>query len=170
MGALTISVQERGVVGHLRWAWANLTFSASYATGGDTGLTAAALGWDRVVLVQFDHPAGYQMSYNYTTGTVLAHRIAVHTHALHLNQADVADGATTRVNAGTNLLGANTGADVAVAGVVDTTGVGGIVQAAQGALAQVTSTTNLSAVVVTTGNLDSAGAASTTLRCLVFGV
>lgn len=39
-----------------------------------------------------------------------------HTHALLLKNAAVADGATTRVNAGTNLLGANTGSDITVAG------------------------------------------------------
>ena len=53
-----------------------------------------------------------------------------HTHALHLNNADVVDGTTTTVNAGTNLLGANTGTDIAVAGVQSTSGAGGIVAVA----------------------------------------
>lgn len=66
---------------------------------------------------------------------------STHTHDLHLNDGDVADGATTRVNAGTDLLGANTGGDLLVSGVADTTGAGGIVQAtiaanAAGALAE----------------------------------
>lgn len=42
--------------------------------------------------------------------------LATHTHSLLLKNAAVADGATTRVNAGTNLLGANTGSDITVAG------------------------------------------------------
>lgn len=46
------------------------------------------------------------------TGSALAN----HTHSLTLKNAAVADGATTRVNAGTNLLGANTGSDITIAG------------------------------------------------------
>lgn len=42
--------------------------------------------------------------------------LANHTHTLNLKNAAVSDGATTRVNAGTNLLGANTGSDIAIAG------------------------------------------------------
>lgn len=42
--------------------------------------------------------------------------LGTHTHDLLLKNAAVADGATTRVNAGTNLLGANTGSDITVAG------------------------------------------------------
>lgn len=42
--------------------------------------------------------------------------LAAHSHALALKNAAVADDATTRVNAGTNLLGANTGSDITVAG------------------------------------------------------
>lgn len=46
------------------------------------------------------------------TGSVLS----THSHILNFKNAAVSDGATTRVNAGTNLLGANTGSDIAVAG------------------------------------------------------
>lgn len=42
--------------------------------------------------------------------------LATHSHILNLKNAAVSDGATTRVNAGTNLLGANTGGDLAIAG------------------------------------------------------
>lgn len=42
--------------------------------------------------------------------------LATHTHNLLLKNAAVADGATTRVNAGANLLGANTGSDITVTG------------------------------------------------------
>ena len=59
---------------------------------------------------------------------------------MFLNNAEVADGATARVNAGTNLLGANTGSDISIAGVADTSGHGGVVTAtlAAGALVEVT--------------------------------
>ena len=42
--------------------------------------------------------------------------LAAHSHAMLYKNAAVADGATTRVNVGTNLLGANTGSDITVAG------------------------------------------------------
>lgn len=56
------------------------------------------------MLVQF-------MKYAFT-GTALG----THTHDLLLKNAAVADGATTRVNAGANLLGANTGGDLTITG------------------------------------------------------
>ena len=55
-----------------------------------------------------------------------------HTHNLHLNNGEAADAAGTRVNAATNLLGANSGADVLVAGVDDVSGHGGVVKHALG--------------------------------------
>lgn len=55
--------------------------------------------------------------------------LGTHTHDLLLKNAAVADGATTRVNAGTNLLGANTGSDITVAGSGAN---GGIVAASAG--------------------------------------
>lgn len=162
MGALTVTVQERHVVGDLRAITANVQFSTSYATGGDTGLTAAALGLDSIILVNLDQPVGYTLGYNYSNGNVLAFRSAVHTHALHFDDADVVDGATTRVNVGTNLLGANTGGDLAVAGVADTTGDGGIVQVAQAALAEVTATTDLSTTVAS-------GGVTNAVRVIIYG-
>lgn len=69
-----------------------------------------------------------------TTGAAVfsGSALAAHGHVLHLNDADVGDGATTRVNAGTNLLGANTGADLEIASVPDATGAGGIIQITAG--------------------------------------
>lgn len=58
--------------------------------------------------------------------------LAAHGHVLHLNDADQADGATTRVNAATNKLGCNTGSDVEVASVASSAGVGGIIQITAG--------------------------------------
>lgn len=48
--------------------------------------------------------------------TLTGSALGTHTHDLLLKDAAVADGATTRVNAGTNLLGANTGSNITVAG------------------------------------------------------
>lgn len=56
-------------------------------------------------------PAGTNSAPTFT-GSALA----THTHDLLLKNAAVADGATTRVNAGANLLGANTGGDLTVTG------------------------------------------------------
>ena len=65
------------------------------------------------MIVQFAAPS--------ITGTISAltftgSALGNHTHNLTLKNAAVADGATTRVNAGTNLLGANTGSDLTIAG------------------------------------------------------
>lgn len=66
-----------------------------------TGIASNGGAW---MLVQFMKPT--------FTGSALG----THTHDLLLKNAAVADGATTRVNAGTNLLGANTGSDITVTG------------------------------------------------------
>lgn len=158
-------------------------FDSSYPTNGE----AFDLGsWlERGTLaVSMAPSAGYVFSYDlanekikaYLTATVTpagtvaaptftGSALAAHAHALHLNEGDVADGATTRVNAGANLLGANTGGDLAIAGVADTSGAGGIVNITAGtpagtnsaptftgsattaaALAEVANATNLSSV------------------------
>ena len=98
MGALTLTTVSRGVMGNLRWATVNVGFSTSYATGGDTGMTAAALGMDSVELVQFDQPAGFTVNYNYTNGQVLARRTAVHDHVLHFQTAAAANATTAAAN------------------------------------------------------------------------
>lgn len=60
--------------------------------------------------------SGYEWSYDRANEKLVAIQSPAHSHALLLKNAAVADGATTRVNAGTNLLGANTGSDITVAG------------------------------------------------------
>lgn len=74
--------------------------------------------------------SGYKFQYDQSAEKLVIVQAPAqsHTHALHFNNADVADGATTRVNVGTNLMGAGTGSDIAVAGVLNTSGAGGIVQ------------------------------------------
>ena len=78
MGALTIVVNNRGVVGDLRYAEVSATFSSSYATGGDTGLTAAALGWDSVLVgIVTSLDDGFTFAYNVATGVLQAFRIGL---------------------------------------------------------------------------------------------
>lgn len=146
--ALTISVVRRTVFGNMRVVTADLTFDNSYPTNGEP-FVAADVGLTALDLVLHNTSVGgFLVDYDYTnraflvrqgvanhshasTGlTITAH--GAHTHNLHLNNADVADGATTRINAGNDLLGANTGADLLVTGVTGVGGVGGIVQATDG--------------------------------------
>ena len=76
MGALTIAINSRGVMGDLKYAEVTATFSSSYATSGDTGLTAAALGWDRVVAgVVTSHDDGFTFVYNVSSGNLLAYQL-----------------------------------------------------------------------------------------------
>ena len=146
MGALTITVQQRHVLGSVRYVTANVQFSTSYATGGDTGLTAAALGLDFIDLVLLDQPAGFNLAYNYANGQVLARRSAVHDHILHFQTAAAANAVTAAGNA---LRTAAAAFDVN--GVVDATAEGGVVRAAQVALAEPAATTDLSTTVVSGG-------------------
>lgn len=93
------------------------------------------------------------------TGSALAN----HAHSLLLKNASVSDGATTRVNAGTNLLGANTGSDITVAGAGANGGVqnasagtpaGSVSQATfTGSLAELSGTIALSKAAPATGSI-----------------
>lgn len=93
--------------------------------------------------------------------------LATHTHNLLLKNAAVADGATTRVNAGSNLLGANTGGDLTVTGGGANGGIvlasggtpaGTITQATfTGTSGAVTGTVALGAAAPTTGAVVSLG-------------
>jgi hypothetical protein len=106
----------------------------TYPAGG-VPLTIGKMGCPtRVVSLNILDEAnanGYLYKYDRTNNKIRVYQSAAstHTHNLHLNNADVVDGATTRVNAGADLLGANTGADLLITGVADTSGAGGIVQA-----------------------------------------
>lgn len=92
----------------------------TYPAGG-VPVTKASLGCPNNIdsLIVFDKgTSGYEWSYDRTNLKLVALQAPVqtHSHSLSLKNAAVADGATTRVNAGTNLLGANTGSDITVAG------------------------------------------------------
>lgn len=90
------------------------------------------------------------------TPTFTGSALATHTHDLLLKNAAVADGATTRVNAGANLLGANTGSDITVTGSGAN---GGVVATSAGTPAGTisaltfTSTSAAAAAAPTTGSI-----------------
>jgi hypothetical protein len=86
-------------------------------------LTKANMGCPSSVdaFLQFASTAaavGYIFSYDKATEKLLMTQAPVqtHSHSLSLKNAAVADSTGARVNAGTNLLGANTGSDITVAG------------------------------------------------------
>lgn len=104
----------------------------TYPAGG-VPITKGKFGCPNTIesLVVYDKgTSGYEWSYDSVNLKLVAMQAAGHGHSLFLNNAEVADGATTRVNAGTDLLGANTGSDISVAGVADTSGHGGVVNSA----------------------------------------
>ncbi len=83
--------------------------NSNIATYGGAWVTIQFLG--EVLTVNSYTPTG-----TINTPTFTGSALATHTHDLLLKNAAVADNAGTRVNAGTNLLGANTGGDLTVAG------------------------------------------------------
>lgn len=110
----------------------------TYPSGG-IPIDKAKFGCPNVIesLVIYDKgTSGYGFSYDAANEKLVLMQSASHGHSLFFNNAEIADGATTRVNVGTNLLGANTGSDVSVAGVADTSGHGGVVNASGAALSQ----------------------------------
>ena len=50
-----------------------MAFSSSYATGGDTGLTAAALGLDAIEHMEINGKGAYNLEYVNASGNVLAY-------------------------------------------------------------------------------------------------
>lgn len=105
----------------------------TYATGG-VPFSTGACGCPNTIeslIVADAGTSGYQFNYISSTNKLQIFVAAAHNHSLLLKNAAQADGATTRVNAAaSNALGANTGADVIIAGVASTTAAnGGIVTA-----------------------------------------
>lgn len=92
----------------------------TYPAGG-VPITKAKLGCPNIIeqLTVFDKgTSGYEWSYDRTNEKLVGFYAPAqtHTHDLLLKNAAVADGASARVNAGANLLGANTGGDLTVTG------------------------------------------------------
>lgn len=115
-------VQQRRVNGR-KMNLVKLAFgdgALTYPAGG-VPITKGKLGCPNVIesLQVFDKgTSGYAWSYDRTNEKLVAMQspVRTHTHDLLLKNAAVADGASARVNAGANLLGANTGADLTVTG------------------------------------------------------
>lgn len=61
-------------------------------------------------------PGGGYLAFKCLAPSFAGTALGTHTHDLLLKNAAVSDGATTRVNAGSNLLGANTGSDITITG------------------------------------------------------
>jgi len=124
----------------------------TYATGG-IAVTPQNVGLGAIYSMRIETAGGYIFEYVASTGKIKAYvhsGFGAHTHDLFFNNAEVADAATTRVNIGSNLMGATTGADVTVTGVADTTGHGGVLQISSGAAGpgtEVTNSTNLTSAV-----------------------
>lgn len=132
----------------------------TYATNG-VAVTAAQLGLGTIHSLVIDPAGGYTFEYVASTGKIKAYYgnggLVSHTHDLFFNNAEVADAATTRANIGTNLLGANTGGDITVAGVADTTGHGGVLAVAAGSAGAGTEVANLTNLAGVTFNWRAVG-------------
>ena len=87
------------------------------------------------------------LQFGAASSTFTGDALAAHSHALLLKNTAMTDGATTRVNGGTNLLGANTGSDITVAGG----GANGGVQTASAGTPAGTIATAFAAAAPTTG-------------------
>tara|TARA_Y100000310_G_scaffold341791_1_gene442161 strand:+ start:7660 stop:8064 length:405 start_codon:yes stop_codon:yes gene_type:complete len=121
MGALTLAINNRGNAGDLWYAEVTATFSSSYATGGDTGLTAAFLGWDAVYVgIVSTQEDGFTFQYNMANGKLLAYQMGFTSNSV------VA------------------GDDTRIMSTSSTIGVSGTGTAFQQALSQVTNATDLS--------------------------
>ena len=104
----------------------------TYPAGG-IPLTKAKLGCPNTIEslhIVDQGTSGYQFQFDSTNTKLVIIQGASHTHNLLLKNAAVADSAGARVNAGANLLGANTGSDITVTGSGAN---GGIVAATVGA-------------------------------------
>ena len=114
-----LSNEEGGKQGRIRTF--TLTFGNSTLTYGAGGVpvTLGSLGCPNAIdsLTVFDKGTSvYEWSYDRTNKKLVAFQSPSHTHNLLLKNAAVADSAGARVNAGANLLGANTGGDLTVTG------------------------------------------------------
>ncbi len=121
----------------------------TYATGG-IAVTAAQVGLGTINSFVVDPAGGYSFAYSASTGKVLAYfgngGLVAHTHDLLLKNAAVVNATTTAVNAGTNLLGANTGSDITVTGSGANGGIVAVSAGSAGAGTEVTTSTNLAGI------------------------
>lgn len=120
----------------------------TYPSGG-IPITPSSLGLpnniDNLNIFDFG-AAGYVCSYDQVNQKLRLFQRDQHTHNLLLKNTAVADGATTRVNAGANLLGANTGSDITVTGGGAN---GGVVNAAPAVLTELVGASSVVSNAVT---------------------
>lgn len=92
--------------------------ASTYPSGGlslNKGNLGCPTNIDSVKVID-DAAQGIKWAFDATNVKMRAFLMTNHSHDVLLKNAAVADGATTRVNAGANLLGANTGGDLTVTG------------------------------------------------------
>lgn len=92
----------------------------TYPSGG-VALLKASMGLPNVIetlKILDSNASGYIFKWDKANNKLRIYQAPAqtHTHNLLLKNAAVADGASARVNAGANLLGANTGSDLTVTG------------------------------------------------------
>lgn len=121
---ITVTLNHKSILGDSRRRInATLAFgdgALTYPSGG-VPISKGALGLPNAIesLVVYDSgTSGYRWTYDTTNEKLVAMQAPVqtHTHDLLFKEGAVADGATTRVNAGADLLGANAGGDITVTG------------------------------------------------------
>jgi len=141
-GDVTYTLKTRRNLGNSRkFNRVQLAFgdgALTYPAGG-IPITIAKLGCPNIVEslnVVDQGTSGYKFQYDSTNSKLVITQSPSHTHNILLKNAAVGDGATTRVNAGANLLGANTGGDLTVTGGGAN---GGVVATTIGANAEATS-------------------------------
>lgn len=159
--AKTTGGNKEGEISGIRVRIRNIGLDSSYPTGGYP-LVGAFFGMGNlhglITLGWNTSGQGYVAQYNATTKKLMIFTVSAtgtvsaHSHPLTLKNAAVADGATTRANAGTNLFGANTGSDITVAGGGANGGVQNATPTFTGtatALVEVLNATDLSLLVIT---------------------
>lgn len=117
-----------------------LTFGDGVLTypAGGVPITIGNLGCPTVcesMSIVSQGTSGYFFAYDSVNAKLVISASPSHTHNILLKNAAVADGATARVNAGANLLGANTGGDLTITGGGAN---GGVVATTIGAGAEIT--------------------------------
>lgn len=157
VGQTFIATATQAIGGSATVGTAGVTNIGAISVVGDPNQTIASANigtyGGAYMVVQFSAlTASGTISAPTFTGSALGN----HTHDLLLKNAAVADGATTRVNAGANLLGANTGGDLTITGAGAN---GGVVNASAGTPAGTvsaptfTSTSAAAAAAPTTGSV-----------------
>lgn len=143
--ALTITNKETTVFGNKRIRTVEIAFGSLYPTGGES-LTPTNLGLAEINILIASPKSGYTFEYDYINFKLKAYRSAGFTPA----GAVAAPTITTITNATPTAVGTTAGALSQVAGATGITGVQAPAftgtAVAQAALAEVTDTTDLSAV------------------------